>query len=383
MTRHFKTTTYRSFLAPVAILAIASASLLPVLFYSAFATPIDDRFHEIFKIALLIIPALIVLACYKSDTFSENKKSLFVLLILLTLMLVDVHYVYIDTTSNYFKTISNHEWQLELHENILRLDPGSIPHSYRFLPDSLTRMFEFLTGDFSYARSFYRHTFMFMLLYSIYYYARLYCRQSTALLSVLFYAVVYPVSIRFYAGQLTDPMSHLLFVWSFIFAERDDFACFSLVVLFGILAKESIVIMPVYYFLLKLRTGNSMARPILLIAVSAALVFSVRSLISADMEYENISGVDPSHILNNLAQYEIWSRQLAYTLGIFIPFFILSWKTSHRQLRNLVLFLLPPLIVSNIMFSWLHESRNFIPVVIPLAIITSDYLLHQGRKTEA
>lgn len=377
MAPHLKTTACRSLFLPAAILAIASASLLPVLAYSTFAAPIDDRFHETFKVALLVIPFLLVLICYKSDTFSENKKPVFVLLILLTLMLVDVHYVYIDTTSNYFKTITNHEWQLELHENIMRLDPGSIPHSYRFLPDSFARLVEFLTGDFSYARSFYRHTFMFMLLYSIYYYAMLYCRQSTAVLSVLFYAAVYPISIRFYAGQLTDPMSHLLFVWSFIFAERDDFTCFSLVVLFGILAKESIVIMPVYYLLLKLKTGDSLAKPVLLIIVSAAVVLSVRSLIAADMEYENISGVEPSHIMNNLAQYEIWSRQLAYTLGIFIPFFILSWKTSHARLRDLVLFLLPPLILSNIMFSWLHESRNFIPVVIPMAIITSDYLLYK------
>ncbi|MBW7957514.1 MAG: hypothetical protein H3C68_06425 [Deltaproteobacteria bacterium] len=359
----------------LAFSAIALAGLLPVLFYSFFAQPIDSRFHEAFKTALLAVPAFAVLACYRSDNFSRNKRAVFFLLILLTLMLVDIHYMDIDTTSSYFGNTTNHSWQVRGHEKILLLAPDFIPHSYRFLPNSMIRLIEFLTGDFSYARSLYRHTFMFLLLYSIYYYARMYCSQPAALVSVLFYAAIYPVSIRFYAGQLTDPMSHLLFVWSFILMKQDNFAGFSLTVLVGILAKESIIIMPAYYLLSKIAAKEPASKQVLLVLASAALVFLVRLLIIPDLGYSRISGVSFSHISGNLAQYQIWPRQLAYTVGVFLPFFILSWKTSPRELRNLVLFILPPLVVSNMMFSWLHESRNLIPAVIPMAIITSEYLL--------
>ncbi len=70
---------------------------------------------------------------------------------------------------------------------------------------------------------------------------------------------------------------------------------------------------------------------------------------------------------------------MVFTVGIFIPFLILAWKSADRRVRNLALFLLTALLLSNMMFSWLVETRNLIPAVIPLALLTSDYLMGRSR----
>jgi hypothetical protein len=68
-------------------------------------------------------------------------------------------------------------------------------------------------------------------------------------------------------------------------------------------------------------------------------------------------------------------------VGIFVPFLVLAWKTTRPQLRNLACFLLVTLLLSNFLFSWPNETRNLIPAVIPLALITSDVLLRRQNSS--
>jgi hypothetical protein len=96
---------------------------------------------------------------------------------------------------------------------------------------------------------------------------------------------------------------------------------------------------------------------------------------NSNLMYKSISGVDLSHFKENLFENKsVWVPQIVYTIGILMPFYILSWKIARKELRNLVLFLLPILFISNTMFSWLYEARNLIPVFIPMAIIAVNYL---------
>lgn len=45
------------------------------------------------------------------------------------------------------------------------------------------------------------------------------------------------------------------------------------------------------------------------------------------------------------------------------------------MLRRLTLFLFPCLLLSNLAFSHLRESRNYKPLVVPMALMTAEYLL--------
>ena len=363
--------------------------LSPLIFHSFFASGINTDYHGFFKIFLVMIPIGTVVLCYriKIDCLPKDKLTLFVLLLLLSMLLVDIHYISIDKTGHYFPTISNHQWQIIVHESIMTLDPRVIPHTYRFLPDSMVRFIEFFTGDFSYARSLYRHTFMFLLLFSIYYYARLHYSHEKALLTIFFYAIIYPVSIRFYAGQLTDPLSHLLFVLAFIFLDLNLFICFATAVLIGILAKESILIMVVYFFLFRWKGKRHLLKTAILVTAGAWITLAIRlwvvpseTLINDVFLIHDLKRSAWPHIFRNFSKFDEWGRQILFTVGIFIPFLVLAWRRTKPALKSLAVFLLVTLTLSNVLFGFLAETRNLIPAVIPLALISSDYLLSRFKE---
>ena len=221
---------------------------------------------------------------------------------------------------------------------------------------------------------------MFLLLFSIYYYARCYYSHGKAILVLMIYAVVYPISIRYYAGQITDPISHLSFVLTFIFLKINLFSYFSLTILIGILAKESIGIMSLYYVLFRRKDKRYLFKVIFLIVICFFIIFGIRMWVtSGDVQYRNISGVNLTHVKNNLLDISRWGRQMLFTVGIFIPFLFISWKGSQREIRNLTIFLFPFLLLSNVFFGWLCETRNLIPVVIILSLIAVNSIPDQFR----
>ena len=365
------------------------ASLAPLIFRSFFAQYTPIGYGGFYKVLLAAIPLGAVLLCYKIkvDCSPKQKTALFILLAALSSSLVYVHYIYVDTASNYLANHSNLEWQMITHWRVMQLDPESIPHTFRFLPNSLVRFVEFFVGDFIYARTLYWLTTMFFLLFSIYYYARIYHSHEKALLTVLLYASVFPISIRYYAGQLTDPLSHLSFVLSFIFLELNLFFYFATALFVGILAKESIVVMAVYFLLFRRKEEYRLPKTLFLFIVSAAIILSIRLWIvpAAATPFNdvfvlgNLRGRWLFFLSSNFGKYNQWVWQMLFTIGIFVPFLILAWKSAAQNIRSLAVFLLTVLLLSNIGFSWLTETRNLLPAVIPLALITSDYLLSRSR----
>lgn len=383
ITQHYAKNSATVTLTTIAFLLVAIA---PLLFSHAFES-LEVRYHTAFKSALSALPLLPLYFCYKLDINISTRARLALLIFIagISLLLVDIHSVYIDGTgfldgtvthgSQYFVDATNMEWQMNMHKFVIALDKGVLPHSYRFLPNCMLEYFLVLTNDFQFSIYIFRVIFMILMLYAIYYYSLLYCSHETALLTMLIYGTVYQISIRFYAGQITDPVSHLCFILSFIFLELDLFLYFSLAVLIGCLAKESILIMAGYYLLKSICRRNNLLKATLLLLFTLALIAGIRLYISHDIRYENISEVGLDHIWTNLNSVNPWGRQLLFTIGIFLPFLALSFKNGVRSARNLVLYLLPCLLFSNLLFSWMFETRNLVPALIPMALITANYLI--------
>ena len=129
-----------------------------------------------------------------------------------------------------------------------------------------------------------------------------------------------------------------------------------------------------------------MVKGAILFMIGLSVVFFIRTVVNSNLDnsftYKSISGVDFTHIRENLFENQsIWVPQVLFTVGIMMPFYVLSWKSSRKELRNLVLFLLPILFISSTVFSWLYEARNFIPVFVPMAIIAANDWGGEGRNS--
>ncbi len=130
---------------------------------------------------------------------------------------------------------------------------------------------------FDAARDIYRLVFGLLLFYSIYRYARLYTGYAAAILALLLVALVYPISFEHYAGQLTDPLSHLSFVLAFIFLETEDFAFLLTTLIIGSLAKETVLALSGFYVLFCRREKRYSIKAVVLCAASLATFFAVRA----------------------------------------------------------------------------------------------------------
>lgn len=335
-------------------------------------------------VALMFPPAAVVVClCLSRDLAPYERFQLIALVVLLSLLATDLHYSNVDLGQYFHDVPENVTWQQQLHADVLNRSAEVIPHSYRFLPNGIVRWLELLTGKFLAASLIYRLTLTIALLFAIYRYARLYTGHQAALAAILLYVVVFPISIRYYAGQLTDPLSHLAFVVSFIMLEKQAFGLFSFAVLAGLLAKESILVMPVYYLLFRRGDRNHWLKGGLLFAAGVGLALVVRMSVSGAPAYEKVSGVGLEHIAINFAGCWDWIRQFWHTAGVFLLFVVVGWKRAAQPLQSLILFLLPCLWTSNLLFSHLKESRNFMPVVVPIAVVAASVLFDYRTTNDA
>ena len=123
--------------------------------------------------------------------------------------------------------------------------------------------------------------------------------------------------------------------------------------------------------------------------VAAMIAIGVRVLVlqRRNVRYQQISGVTDSHVWANLASRGLAGAVLGLTAGALMPFLALGWKKMHPSLKRLALYLLPVLFSCRAcFFSWLRETRNFMPLVFVLAVNTSIYVggfFTAGRGEEA
>jgi hypothetical protein len=332
-------------------------------------------------ITFVYLPALLAAAaCYQFDrTFSKKEKAEALFICLAFAFLSNyLHLWLVDLGPGL--PASTLDWQINLHKSVIDLRPEVLPHSYRFLPNSLVRLFEQVTGDFSVARDSYRNLFGVLLFYALYRFARLFLLHGGALFSLALWTVVSPVSFRYYLGQLTDPMSHLSFILAFIFIETEQFVYLVLTLMIGCLAKETVLAMIGYYALFRWREKSHLLKLTILIIASLAVYLAARAWVLHGVpDYAQISGVALDHLTRNWADYSWWVLAFLYTVGIFVPFVIAGWRKSPWKLRSLALYFFPVLLISSLFFSWLWETRNFMPLVAVLTVSTVYHLMPGER----
>ena len=309
------------------------------------------------------------------------------LIFLLTVFTNQVHGFAIDRASSYIAAIPNETLQEQLQKQVVELAPGAAPHSYRFLPNALVLWLQVAGVRFDAARDIYRLLCMLVLYYALYRFARLYTTELGSVIALLLVAAVYPLTFELYIGQLTDPLSHLSFVLGFIFLETDSFVLLLTTVLLGSLAKETILSLCAFYAFFRrgAPARRHAVRALALCALGIGLYAGVRALVlHHSLAYGEISGTGVSHLVENWRDSE-WRELFFVTGGAYIPFLIAAWRTTARLLKGLAVFLLPVLFLSSLLFGWLSETRNWMPLVFVLAAVAARYLegiLHGGERAE-
>jgi hypothetical protein len=67
-------------------------------------------------------------------------------------------------------------------------------------------------------------------------------------------------------------------------------------------------------------------------------------------------------------------------MGVFLPFIIWNWRRSDARLRALFLTLTPLLLLSSLCFSWVYESRNYVPLLPVLITMAVPPQLHRRSR---
>jgi hypothetical protein len=280
-------------------------------------------------------------------------------------------------------------WQREMYYDILN-QRREAPHQFRPLPYGFARSLEHVTGDRTFACLAYRWFFTYWFLWGCYRFARLWHPPVLSFLTLLPVGLLYQWSIKYYWGQLTDPLSHSLFVLAFLFAVRDRTALLGVLLVLGILAKETVILMVPAYWACYWRGGW---RP-LLKAVGLGLV-CVAAFLAARLPYgwypgyEKLNGTERLMVCDNLGIGEPyytslappWENYLHPALFVlpFVPFIAWGWRRLDGRLKALCLVLTPLLLLSNLCFGWLYESRNYMPL-LPLLGTAALFALAPARQ---
>jgi len=361
----------------IAAWVLAVVAILPILFRWQAPAPATGPAAAA-RVALGSVAALFL--CYRMYRAERARLArrdavlLVCLVVLFAAIASQLHSVNVDDGRDYFDNTSNAAWQVKLHNDVLRLDPAGLPHTYRFLPNAIVRWMEIAGLDFETARDLYRLLCGLPLFYALYRFARLFTTHVGGVLAMSLAAIIVPVSYENYAGQLTDPLSHLSFVLAFIFIETGEFGYLITTVLLGSLAKESVLALAVYYILFRGKEKGYRWKAAAMFAGAAAIFAGVRwAVLGGPLRYAQVSGGPPHLVRFNLTDGR-WPVLFLLTAGAFLPFLVLGWKETPATLQRLALFLLPVLWLSSTFFGFLAETRNFMPVVFVLAVVAARQL---------
>jgi hypothetical protein len=203
--------------------------------------------------------------------------------------------------------------------------------------------------------------------------------------------LLYPFSVMYYWGQLTDPLSHALFMLALIYVVQDRWLILAAALALGVMAKETVLLVTVSYFACYWRKGwPTLCKTVLLGAACVAAYFAVRLPISGRVGSDVINGTGLM-IGTNLGigepiatTYVPLSMNYLHPLlfiGPFLPFLILGWRRIDGRLQAIGLTLVPLLLLSNLCFGWMYESRNYMPLV-PLLATMAGQALTFGQETK-
>ena len=271
------------------------------------------------------------------------------------------------------------DWQRDLYLGILNhtADP---PHVFRPLPYGFVRSLERLTGDWEFSCLAYRWFFTSWFLRAAYRLARLWHGPAMSLLPVLAVAALYQQSIQHYWGQLTDPVNHALFVMAVLAALEDRWLLMTAALAVAVPAKETVVLLVPAYLAVALgpgRGGHALMTTAIAAGACVAAFLAVRLPLGWRPGNEAMNGLPGLMIGTNLglgepvaaSEVPLYENYLqpALFVGVFLPPIALGWRRIDGQLRRVVLVVTPLLLLSNLGFGWMYESRNYMPLVPLLA----------------
>lgn len=269
------------------------------------------------------------------------------------------------------------QWQRELYVGLFN-HTFEAPHNYRPLPYGFARLVERLTHNWLFAILIYRWFFTFWFIWASYRLARMFLDPSRALWSLAPLVLFYPLSVLYYWGQLTDPLSHTLFVLAFIYLLEDRPLALGAALALGVLAKETAVIVAPAYLACYWRRGwRTWFVTAGLGADCLAAFLAARVPLGWGLGYGDINGTTGLMIGTNLGFGEpiaystvpLWMNYLHPLLfiGVFVPALLERWPSIDPRLRAICWTVTPLLLLSNVCFGWLYESRNYMPLVPLLA----------------
>jgi hypothetical protein len=278
-------------------------------------------------------------------------------------------------------------WQRHLYLAVFNnsaqpcLGAGTLPHIYRPLPYGFTRVLEWASTDWWFSCLAYRCFFNFWFLWATYRFVLRYTGPARAWLGVGLLVALYPFSLAYYWGQLTDPMSHALLTLGLIYIVEDNLPGLFVAVVVGVLAKETAGLLVVAYLAVHWRKGLPAFAKAAVVGVGAVAAFLATRLplgwrpgssplhsISGFMVTANL-GVGTPVAPTTVPLLQRYFHLFLFTL-VFVPFIVLRWRRTDPQLKALYLSLAPLIFLSSLCFSWMHEPRNFVPLLpIEAAII--------------
>jgi hypothetical protein len=362
----------RTSLPWVGLLLVAALSLPPLLPGRPEAGPVEPYAFPIlgWVSKVVVVAAMFVairLATWAAGGEDRSAVWLEMPLVVLAGLMTAWHWYWRDSVD------SLADWQRQMYFDILR-GAREAPHQFRALPYGFARALELVTGDWAFACVAYRWFFTYWFVWGCYRFARLWHPAALALLSLVPVGVLYPLSVWYYWGQLTDPLSHALFVFAFIWTVRDRTALLAASLALGVLAKETVVLMVPVYWLCYWRGG---LWPLL--KAAGLGVACVAAFLAARLPYgwypgyEKINGTERLMVLDNLgigdpyyrpaaSVFECYLHPALFVLP-FVPFIAWGWQRIDYRLRVMCLTLTPLLLASNLCFGWMYESRNYMPLL--------------------
>jgi hypothetical protein len=366
---------FRTYLPWVGLLLVAALALPPLLLERPEVRPVEPYSTDITAWAAKVVVLAAMFASIRLAVVLAAHDDPWAIwvelpLVLLAGLMTAWHWYHLDGVAFYGG------WQYDLYFKIFN-HTQEPPHLFRALPYGFARSLERFTGDWAFACVAYRWFFTYWFIWGCYRFARLWHPAALALLTLIPIGVLYPLSVAYYWGQLTDPLSHALLVFALVWTVRDRTALLGASLALGVLAKETAVLMVPVYWLCYWRGG---LRPLLRAAglglVCVAAFLAARLPFAWTLGYDKINGTQGLMILDNLGfprppdwpyqpgapVYQLYLQPALFVLP-FVPFIAWGWQRIDYRLRVMCLTLTPLLLASNLCFGWMYESRNYMPLL--------------------
>ena len=338
------------------------------------------------KCLLLLLFPLSAALFARLDSSTVPKKFLvYCGFLFVAFLLTDIHYYTVDWSPQRFA------WQADQYVKILA-GQYTPRHQYRFLPQGALWWFVAITGDFTFGYFAYRLFFTFVLCVCLYRFGRIYLPHHSASMVVLVYACFYPLSTRYYFGNILDPMFHAIFFLALAYCQKGKFWCVFLLLAVGLFVKETVILAAPCYWLLQIESPRTRTLSALLkvggLMAWCLLLFAVcRMPFGFHWDNETLNGVPQLMIWSNwgfergiaVSTVPIWIRHLHPLLFIFLwlPFILLYRKHLPLSLFYTALYVSAAIYGTNLCFGWNYESRNFVPALGVLMVCMS--IIFSGR----